>query len=355
MLMWRLGVCFLFLVHCILAETPEAKDEEQIRRVITQYLEGVAQADPVKVASVTTGNAMGQSPGGTVVTRLAVRARTSSRPRATLIRRVVFLNPSTAVALGIWRDFTPAPFGTGTVEYTLVREQGSWRIAHRHDAFLPESHYQVASAMTAQAESTQSGLSAEKRDRWQSLFDGKTMNGWTGTDSEAEVAASWRIENNCLVTVPGGGRSSLITTQQYLFFELRFEWLASAKANSGVKYRLLGFDRLGGLSREPLGFEYQVADDEGDPGARIDPKQRSGALYGLTAMERSLSRPIGEWNQSRILVLPDHVEHWLNGQLTASYATDLPFASAIVLQHHTTEVRFRNIGIRSISSSIAAR
>jgi hypothetical protein len=354
MLIWRLGVCFLVLVHCILAETPEAKDEEQIRRVITQYLEGVAQTDPVKVAAVTTGTAMVQSAGGTVLTRLADRARTSSKPRATLIRRVVVLNPSTAVALGIWRDFTPAPFGTGTVEYTLVREQGYWRIAHRHDAFLPEPR-QVASPMTAQVERMQSDTSAEEHDRWQSLFDGKTMNGWIGTDSEAEVGASWRVENNCFVTVPGGGRSSLITTQQYLFFELRFEWLAAAKANSGVKYRLLGFDRLGGLSREPLGFEYQVADDEGDPGARIDPKQRSGALYGLTAVDRSFSKPIGEWNQSRILVLPTHVEHWLNGQLTASYATDLPFASAIVLQHHTTEVRFRNISIRRISTSSAPR
>ena len=256
-------------------------------------------------------------------------------------------NPSTAVALGIWRDFTPAPFGTGTVEYTLVREEGAWRIAHRHDAFLPEAHRPVASAMTP--------TSAEEHNRWQSLFDGKTINGWMGTDSEAEVGASWRIENNCLVTVPGGGRSSLITTQQYLFFELRFEWLAAAKANSGVKYRLLGFDRLGGLSREPLGFEYQVADDEGDPGARIDPKQRSGALYGLTAVGRSLSKPIGEWNQSRILVGPDRVEHWLNGQLTASYATDLPFASSIVLQHHTTEIRFRNLSIRRTSTSSAAR
>ena len=30
-------------------------------------------------------------------------------------------------------------------------------------------------------------------------------------------------------------RSSLITTQHYLFFELRFEWLAAAKANSAPR------------------------------------------------------------------------------------------------------------------------
>jgi hypothetical protein len=37
---------------------------------------------------------------------------------------------------------------------------------------------------------------------------------------------------------------------------------------------------------------------------------------------------------------------------TARYATDIPFASAVVLQHHTTEVRFRDVRIRSLSSGV---
>jgi hypothetical protein len=43
-----------------------------------------------------------------------------------------------------------------------------------------------------------------------------------------------------------------------------------------------------------MGFEYQIADDEGDPGARSDPKQRSGALSALTPVERSVAKPLGE-------------------------------------------------------------
>ncbi|MBI4908414.1 MAG: DUF1080 domain-containing protein [Acidobacteria bacterium] len=113
-----------------------------------------------------------------------------------------------------------------------------------------------------------------------------------------------------------------------------------------MKYRLLGFDWLGGRSAEPLGAEYQIADDDGDAGARVDPRQRSGALYSAIPVERSAALPLGQWNQGRIIVMPDHVEHWLNGTMTARYATDIPYASAIILQHHTTEVRFRNIRIR---------
>ena len=61
-----------------------------------------------------------------------------------------------------------------------------------------------------------------------------------------------------------------------------------------------------------------------------------------------MAKPGGQWNESRIVVSADGVKHWLNGTLAASYATDIPFASAIVLQHHTTEVRFRNIRIRPL-------
>lgn len=103
---------------------------------------------------------------------------------------------------------------------------------------------------------------------------------------------------------------------------------------------------MGGRSPEPLGPEYQIADHDGDPGAKVDPAQRSGALYGAIPLEISAAKPVGEWNDARIIVASDHVEHWLNGAMTAKYDIDLPFASAIALQHHTTEVRFRNIRLR---------
>ena len=65
----------------------------------------------------------------------------------------------------------------------------------------------------------------------------------------------------------------------------------------------------------------------------------------------SAAKPIGQWNESRIIVADDHVEHWLNGIETAHYAIDAPFSSPIVLQHHVTEVRFRNIKIRPFATA----
>jgi hypothetical protein len=156
----------------------------------------VAKTDSAKIASVTSPDAWGVSPGGTASIRIVERARTPSRVRSTLIRRVDFLNPNTAVALGVWRDFTLPPFGTGTVQYTMVREQGTWRIAHRHDFYLPEPR-QVTTPASAQA--------AGGSNDWEALFDGKTFKGWVGTDAESPLQSSWRIENESVIAVPGSG------------------------------------------------------------------------------------------------------------------------------------------------------
>ena len=45
----------------------------------------------------------------------------------------------------------------------------------------------------------------------------------------------------------------------------------------------------------------------------------TGDNYDLQSAEVRPSNPIGEWNQGRILVDGNHVEHWLNGQKTVEY------------------------------------
>jgi len=132
---------------------------------------------------------------------------------------------------------------------------------------------------------------------------------------------------------------------------LQWEWKAAKQSNSGVKYRLFGPDLIAfGSPRFATGWEYQMADDAGDPGARVDDRQKSGALYGVVAVSKPAARPAGEWNGSRLIVMEDHAEHWLNGTLTARYPVDVPFDSPIVLQHHSSEVSFRNIRVRRITT-----
>jgi hypothetical protein len=180
--------------------------------------------------------------------------------------------------------------------------------------------------------------SDERAEGWRSLFDGKSFRGWSSPSGD-EAPVSWRIVDGAIATVPrsaGGPVISLRTRQEYTNFDLRFEWMTSEGANSGCIYRLF---------TAADGMEYQIADDNGDAGARVDPRQRSGALYGVTAVEASVARPVGEWNHARIRVTRERIEHWLNGTKTAEFQVDVPLPSPIVLQYHFTEVKFRNLRI----------
>ena len=162
----------------------------------------------------------------------------------------------------------------------------------------------------------------------------------------------------------GGG--DLMTVDSFENFELSFEWRVSPGANSGIKYNVseeLSTSRGGAHSA--LGFEYQVLDDDRHPDGRVE-NHRSGALYDLIAPQSEQLRPVGEFNQARIVFQGNHGEHWLNGAkvveydlgtslmdslLAASKYSGIPgFGDKkkghIVLQDHGDTVWYRNIKIR---------
>jgi hypothetical protein len=79
-------------------------------------------------------------------------------------------------------------------------------------------------------------------------------------------------------------------------------------------------------------------------------------------------KPVGQWNQARIVLKKGRIEHWLNGQLVAqsSYGDDawralvngskfktMPYfgraeTGHIALQDHGNQVWYRNVKIRKL-------
>jgi hypothetical protein len=195
------------------------------------------------------------------------------------------------------------------------------------------------------------------------LFNGKSLEGWT-TSSGEPVTRGWTVEDGMLVRERRGG--SIYTANEYGDFDLSFEWKIAPRGNSGVKYRVAHYEK--GVYGNPgwLGCEYQLYDDAGR-GAR--PRYSCGAIYELYAPSESKKlRPVGEFNESRIVVRGTKIEHWLNGEriVEADTSSDdwkrrvarSKFGDVegfftnpkgrIELQDHGAKVWFRNILLRPL-------
>lgn len=201
---------------------------------------------------------------------------------------------------------------------------------------------------------------SERRDDWQLLFDGKSTAGWRGFKQEA-MPAGWSVENGALARV--GEAGDIVTEEEFGDFELSLEWKIAAGGNSGVFFR---------VSEEhdyvwETGPEMQILDNEGH-GDGLDPRTSAGADYALHPPRWDATRPVGMWNQIRLICRGPHVEHWMNGKQLLEYELWTPewnelvagskFASMpgygknrrgrIALQDHGDPVEFRNVKVRRL-------
>jgi hypothetical protein len=211
----------------------------------------------------------------------------------------------------------------------------------------------------------------EKAAGWKLLFDGKTTQGWRGFRRDQFPTAGWAIENGTIKHLSGEGAQSqqggdIITVGEYDNFELRLEWKLAPGGNSGIKYLI--DEKMVQTGHSGLGFEMQVLDNERHPDAKEghDGNRTAGALYDLIPPQKQVAKPVGEWNQVRLIIHGNHVEHWLNNVKVVEYELgsarlksliaqskykDIPgFGEVrkghILLQDHGNEVWFRNIKIR---------
>lgn len=158
-----------------------------------------------------------------------------------------------------------------------------------------------------------------------------------------------------------------MTIAEYSSFELSMEFRLTDGANSGIKYFVT--EQQPKTPGSAKGLEYQILDDAKHPDAKlgIDGNRTLASLYDILPAKDRKVRPIGEWNQARIVVRGKQVEHWLNGVKVLAYERggkiflehkaaskfkDLSgFGEAatghLLLQDHGNQVFYRNIKIRT--------
>ena len=197
---------------------------------------------------------------------------------------------------------------------------------------------------------------------WTVLFDGERVTGLRGY-KQVGFPNSWEIVDGTLKTIPGYG-VDLISVDIYSNFELELEWKVPEGGNSGIFY----FATEEGDYIWQSAPEMQVLDDKKHSDGK-NTLTSAGALYAMIAPPKSVVNPVGEFNQVRIKVKDNHVEHWLNGTKVVEYEyqsdamwalvakskfNTMPlFAKAseghIGIQGDHGEIWYRNIRIRKLN------
>lgn len=208
---------------------------------------------------------------------------------------------------------------------------------------------------------------SEIADGWQLLFNGENLDGWTSVGKNDPPAFGWEIKDGLLTVRKAGDKrgGDIITRHQYSDFDLKVEFKITKGANSGIKYLFNKYIEGGWL-----GQEFQILDDKNHPDAKlgIDGNRLQGGLYDMFPPKKDKKdKPIGEWNEARIVVLGSKVKHYLNGEEVLSYdryskaylnaynlskykESDPVFGLVnrgyILLQDHGDTVSFKNIKIK---------
>jgi hypothetical protein len=218
----------------------------------------------------------------------------------------------------------------------------------------------LCAALVSSAAAAQPAATA-KPGSWKPLFDGTSLDAWRGYKSPT-VPEGWKIVDGTLAkTTPV---KDIVTKDEFGDFELELEWKIGEAGNSGIFYR--GTEEYDHIYWSAP--EYQLLDNI-KAADNKRPDHLAGAAYEMSLPPADAVKPVGEWNQTRIIAKGNHVEHWLNGRKTAEYEFGSPEWKAkvaaskfkdwpnygrapkghIAIQgDHNGELAFRNIRIREL-------
>jgi hypothetical protein len=185
----------------------------------------------------------------------------------------------------------------------------------------------------------------EKRAKFELLFNGRDLDGWTHS-------GNWKIKDGAITREGRGGSLTYAVKKVPDDFELRFEWKVAAGSNSGVYYR-------------PGQYEYQILDNAVHADGK-NPRTSAASLYFCMAPSHDATAPVGEWNAGRIVCKGSVIQHWLNGEKVIDFDYSDPKwefnvtllrqrgadlnsrGGSLYLQDHGDPVWYRSIRMRTI-------
>jgi hypothetical protein len=213
--------------------------------------------------------------------------------------------------------------------------------------------------------------SCEGQEKWISLFDGSSLDGWT----QHSGSAKYWVEDGAIVgqAVPDSDNSFLCTQREFSDFILEFEvYLDDPELNSGVQFRsmiaeherLLWFRNQQGEyqpQRIPAdrvyGYQVEIASEEGGASGGVYDEARRAMMpwWPEKGSEESKAFKNDQWNAYQVMCTGDTIRTMVNGIVVSAFRDALSLKGIIGLQVHGVgddptpyKVRWRNIRIREL-------
>ena len=188
------------------------------------------------------------------------------------------------------------------------------------------------------------------QDGWASLFDGKSLNGWT----QKNGTATYEVVDGTIVgtTVKGSPNSFLCSDRFYGDFELEFDVkLFDDRLNSGVQIRShsIPSHKKGRVH----GYQVEISTN-GHAGFVYDEARRGWLSKDRDEPARRAAYKNGEWNRYRVICFGSSIRTWVNGVQVANITDDWSPTGFLGLQVHGVggdpkyRVAWRNLRIREL-------
>lgn len=200
-------------------------------------------------------------------------------------------------------------------------------------------------------------------DGWESLFDGKSLDGWQVKGGRA----TYKVEDGMIVgTTTEGSPNTFLCKGPFSDFELELDVLCDKPLNSGIQIRSHVYEKDTPQESNPkvirkagtvYGYQCETAAAEGGTSGNFwDEARRTKWLDDFSNKpEAKQAFHNGEWNHYRIVAQGDHIRSWINGVACADFHDSTDSSGFIGLQVHGIKkgtgpysVRWKNIRLREL-------
>ena len=177
---------------------------------------------------------------------------------------------------------------------------------------------------------------------WTSLFDGKSLNGWS-----PRGGGVWTVDQGSILGVTGSGQYGWLCSEKtYGDFILEVETKIEGAGNSGVQVR-------SHIDAKDLMTGYQFDLDRSRPSSgRLYDEARRKLLQDVPLRpEARGALKVDEWNTMKMECIGDRLRSWVNGVPIVDHRDAMDLDGLLALQVHSgkdTKIRFRSVRIKDL-------